>query len=54
MTRTPQAGEAEAGTNSYFLLSIKPKIWEQFKESVVVTAHETGFLKKKPNECSEG
>jgi hypothetical protein len=25
---------------------------EQFKETVVATAHQTGFLKRKPNETS--
>jgi hypothetical protein len=53
--RRPRPGEAAAGKKVLFLLSIKPgETSEQFKERVVATAHETGFLKKKPNEGREG
>jgi hypothetical protein len=43
------------GRKPLFLLSIKPgETWEQFKERVVTTAHETGFLKRRSRTNSRG
>ena len=45
----------QTGKKILFLLSIKPgETWEQFKERVVTTAHETGFLKRSRTKVARG
>ena len=57
MSEAESAEQSEAkqqtkpGRKLFFLLSIKPgEMFDQFRGRVVTTAHETSFLKKKPNE----